>query len=657
MCGVIGFWARRGEAEEAARERLLRIGSTMRSRGPDGAGTFYDPEHAIGLAHRRLSILDLSPAGKQPMESPRGRFVVSFNGEIYNHLELRREAEARLGVIGWRGHSDTESLLAAFDAIGIEQTIERCIGMFALAIWDRLDRKLTLVRDRLGIKPLYVMRLRTGIGFASELQYARVDPDFDREIDPLALSEYFHRGCVPGPLSIYRNARKVEPGTIETFSSPTLESGRLCRYWDPSEIAERSVTRPFTGTESDAIAELDALLFDSVSRRMVADVPVGAFLSGGIDSSTVVAMMTRTGGRVRTYSIGSEDQRYDEGSDAERVAKHLGTEHTALVATPSMAQAVVPRLATMFDEPFADSSQIPTFLVSELARRDVIVALSGDGGDELFGGYNRHLWAPRVWSVLSKMPSCGRIGAAQLLERIRPETLERLARMARLSARVRAPGDKLTKLIGTLSAPSRDALYERLRDQCWHEAPVLARGVSRHQTRAASPHDFSPWMMLRDVQSYLPDDILTKVDRASMAVSLEARVPLLDHRVFAFAWSLPLEWKIHRGVGKHILRRVLAGYVPPALFERPKTGFGIPIGDWIRGPLRSWAEEMLDGAVLERDELLDVRAVKRAWSDHLAGRTDASARLWSVLMFQAWHHAKLPLAEANIAHTAGLSGS
>lgn len=640
MCGVIGFWSHRPEPPERMRELLSKMADTLRTRGPDGEGTYYDATAALGLAHRRLSIIDLSPAGKQPMESPSGRFIASFNGEIYNHLELRKDAEVRLGSIAWRGHSDTESLLASFDAIGIEPTIKRCIGMFALAIWDRENQRLSLVRDRLGIKPLYVMRRRTGIGFASELQYARFDPEFERDIDSAALREYFHRGCVPLPLSIYRHARKIEPGTIETFAKPDFESSRISRYWSASDAALEGLARPFRGTRDDATEELDGLLYDSVSRRMVADVPVGAFLSGGIDSSTVVAMMTRTGGRVRTYSIGSEDARYDEGSDAERVARHLGTEHTALVATPSVAQGVVPRLATMFDEPFADSSQIPTFLVSQLARHDVIVTLSGDGGDELFGGYNRHLWAPRIWSMLSKIPRRGRFGFARQLERISPDDLERVAHATRLERHIRAPGDKLSKLIGALSVPSRDALYERLRDQSWREAPMLDDGASRPSGANAPLHEFAEWMMLRDTQSYLPDDILTKVDRTSMAVSLEARVPLLDHRVFAFAWSLPLEWKIERGVGKAILRKVLARYVPDALFERPKTGFGIPIGDWLRGALRPWAEDMLHPASLRRDPLLDVITIEKTWHDHIARRTDASARMWSVLMYLSWREAK-----------------
>lgn len=636
MCGVIGFWSRRGEAEDVARERLLSMASTLRNRGPDAAGAWYDSGPAIGLAHRRLSIVDLSPAGAQPMTSPSGRYVVSFNGEIYNHREIRSATEARLGTIAWRGHSDTESLLASFDAIGVQPTIERCIGMFAIAVWDREARQLKLVRDRLGIKPLYVMRVRTGIAFASELQYARIDPDFDRTLDPVAMREYFHRGCVPGPLSIYRDARKIEPGTIETFSAPDVDRGTVARYWDAASVALEGLARPFRGSHDEAVERLDSLLHDAVALRMVADVPVGAFLSGGIDSSTVVAMMARTGGRVRTYSIGSEDARYDEGSDAERVAAHLGTEHTALVATSEAARAVVPRLATMFDEPFADSSQIPTFLVSELARRDVTVALSGDGGDELFGGYNRHLWAPRVWSVLSRVPASGRVAMARSLARIRPARLDQITRAARIDRVIRAPGDKLAKLIGTLSVPSRDALYERLRDQCWHDAPMADRRVPRLGVADVRMDDFANRMMLRDLQSYLPDDILTKVDRASMAVSLEARVPLLDHRVVEIAWSLPLQMKIQGGVGKDVVRKVLARYVPPTLFERPKTGFGIPIGDWLRGPLRGWAEDLMDPAAIRCDGVMDAAVVHKAWADHLAGRTDASTRLWSVLMFQAW---------------------
>jgi asparagine synthase (glutamine-hydrolysing) len=655
MCGLTGFWSP-GSIGDDAQELVRRMALTLRERGPDSEGAWLDRPAGIALGHSRLAILDLSAEGHQPMISPSGRYVIVYNGEVYNYRDLRKQLDAVSPGIPWRGGSDTEVMLAAIETWGLESALQRFLGMFAFALWDRERRVLQLVRDRLGIKPLVYGRAGRSLVFGSTLQALRAHPDFDAELDRSALAAYLRFNCVPAPHTIHRDAKKVRPGTIVTFRSSNDE-GRSDAYWSAEQVWTQA--RPFEGDEREAIDTLEATLRDAVRLRMIADVPVGAFLSGGIDSSVVVALMQEESARpVRTYSIGNERADYDEGGSAALVAQHLRTVHTQLIVNSAEALSLIPTLPGMYDEPFADSSQIPTFMVARLARREVAVALSGDGGDELFGGYNRHLWGPRVWRILRAIPSPLRAIIARPVLAQDAETLNR--RLAPLGARlgVRLPGDKLQKLARVLPAYDAEALYAQLQTH-WDSPTRLVLGVDGEAARppaAHTPRDLATRMMLGDLVGYLPDDILTKVDRASMAVSLEARVPLLDHRVVELAARLPLRMKIRHGAGKHILRELLARHVPRSLWERPKMGFGVPLADWLRGPLRPWAEDQLAEARLRREGVLDAVAVRshwRAFADQ--GRGDAH-NLWDILMFQSWHEHTLAstLPQPTTAGTAGV---
>jgi asparagine synthase (glutamine-hydrolysing) len=638
MCGVAGFWLRSAFVEETARAMLGGMTDALRHRGPDDAGTWIDGSAKLALGHRRLSILDLSVEGHQPMTSASGRWVISYNGEIYNFAALRRELEQAGEAPALRGHSDTEVMLACFDAWGLEASVRRFIGMFAFALWDRRDRVLHLVRDRLGIKPLYVGSLPSGVVFGSELKALTAVPDFDREIDRVALAAYVQTSYVPAPLSIYRAARKVKPGTILSLSAASLDEHRETEFWSAVEIARAGLATPFAGDEREAVDELERALKDAIALRMIADVPLGAFLSGGIDSSTVVALMQAQSTQpVRTFSIGNETAYYDEAAAAAKVAEHLGTQHTSIVVTSKHALEVIPRLPEMYDEPFADSSQIPTFLVSELARREVTVALSGDGGDELFGGYNRHVWGPRVWRVIDTIPAALRHAAARGLYGLRPEMWDRVFdTLAPVLPRIRRPGQQVHRLASVLGVDSLAALYDAL-SSYWE--PELVRGGRRLTDRFRLPivlGDAAAEFMLLDLITYLPDDILAKVDRASMAVSLEARVPILDHRVAELAWRLPHKLKVRDGKGKWLLRQLLARYVPDALVERPKMGFIIPVGEWLRGPLRGWAEDLLEPRRLQAAGFFDPAPIEQRLREHLSGARDWGEHLWPILVFEQW---------------------
>lgn len=634
MCGITGFWVSpRFSAEPKA--TLDAMNSALLHRGPDGADAWHDAD--VHLGHRRLAIVDLSPTGVQPMHSSNERFVITFNGEVYNYAEIRRELD-QLGPRRWRGSSDTEVMLEAIVEWGLEGAVKRFIGMFAFALWDTRRRELHLVRDRLGVKPLYWTQTPSGLAFGSELKALRPFPQFERKLDHGVIAGFLRANCVVGSRAIFEGTTRLEPGTIATFKASSA-APVTTRYWDPHDVARRGRAQGFQGTEDDAIAQLDLMLRDAVRLRMVADVPLGAFLSGGVDSSSVVALMQSLSHQpVHTFSIQNETHQYDEGPAARAVARHLNTHHTAFTVTPRDALDVIPQLPTMYDEPFADSSQIPTFLVSKLARRDVTVALSGDGGDELFGGYTRHVWGPRVWAAESWLPNALRERVSHFITARGPDEWDAIFQRGRpFLPETRIAGIRMHKLAAALGALTPEAMHEVLSSH-WlpHDSLMPGAPSSPGASRLLPEDDVAHEFMLRDLTGYLPDDVLTKVDRASMAVSLEAREPLLDHRLVEFAWTLPLEFKVRGSTGKWILRKLLDRYVPRALVSGPKMGFGIPLGDWLRGPLRDWAEALLAPQRLTQDGLFDSAVVQRRWAEHLEGKRPWEFHLWDVLMFQAW---------------------
>jgi asparagine synthase (glutamine-hydrolysing) len=661
MCGFVGFFGRADSDQPCTESVLRRMADAIAERGPDDAGYWSDAEKRIGLGHRRLAIVDLSSAGHQPMSSGSGRYVIVFNGEIYNHLDLRsvlemdrrkHDQEAKYPnriVHQWNGHSDTETLLDGFDVWGIEATVKRANGMFAFAVWDKQTHILTLGRDRLGEKPLYYGWQGHGKNaaflFGSELKALKQHTAFAAEIDRNALCLLMRHSYIPAPHSIYQGIAKLEPGCLLSVSAAEPVPV-VSRYWSATQIAQNGVANPFAGTPKQAVEALEELLKSSVQQQMMADVPLGAFLSGGIDSSTVVALMQAQSARpVKTFTIGFNEEGYNEAVHAKAVAQHLGTDHTELYVTPRQALDVIPQLPELYCEPFGDSSQIPTFLVSQLARQQVTVSLSGDAGDELFGGYNRYVLADKLWKRLSGLPVGGRRLAAQGIRAVSPTTWNAMATPLHTflpqSLRQANLGDKLHKAAGVLGAANVDQLYLGLVSQ-WDDPASVVIGGAEPQTLLTghAPElkglDEIQRMMVLDTVSYLPDDILVKVDRAAMGVSLEGRVPFLDHRVVEFAWQLPQNLKLRDGVGKWVLREVLYRHVPRALIERPKMGFGVPIGDWLRGPLRDWAEALLDEERLMREGYFQPEAIRKKWAEHLSGVRNWQHHLWIVLMFQAW---------------------
>ncbi len=639
MCGIAGFVDNsHATAVETLRCIAGDMADTLYHRGPDDSGVWVDAEAGVALGHRRLSIIDLSAAGRQPMVSADGRLVITYNGEIYNFAELRLELEA--AGVRFSGHSDTEVILEACAAWGVARAVERLIGMFAFALWNRETRSLTLVRDRMGIKPLYWGRFGNLFLFGSELKALRAHPGWTPEIDRDMVAGFLRHNYVSGPRAIYRGIRKLEPGC--TLVHGADGNTEIHRYWDLRKILRAAQADRLEITDDEAIVRLEELLRDAVRRRMVADVPIGAFLSGGIDSSTVVALMQSECGRpVRTFTIGFHESGYDEAKHAKAVAAHLGTEHIELYVEPDHALEIVPRLAERYDEPFSDVSQIPTCLISELTRRHVTVALSGDGGDELFAGYNRYFWADALWSRIGWLPAPLRQAGAIGLKTLPPAVWDGLG--AALPRRLRPPqlGDKVHKLADILTLDGPDALYRRLVSHWQNPDDLVPGGAEPHgilwdEGLAREIPDFMERMRFLDAVTYLPDDILTKVDRASMAVSLEARVPILDHRVVEFVWRLPRRLMMRQGKRKWLLRQLLNRYVPAALVERPKMGFGVPIGVWLRGPLRDWAEDLLSEKCLREEGLLNPAPVRRSWAEHLSGQRNWQYPLWDVLMLQAW---------------------
>ena len=646
MCGIVGVLSAQAQGQLALDAVLPKMRDTLVHRGPDDAGQWIDAEAGIALGHRRLAIVDLSAQGHQPMASASGRFQTVFNGEIYNHQSLR----AGLGEQHWRGHSDTETLLALFERHGIREGLRHLVGMFAIAVWDRQQCVLTLARDRMGEKPLYWSRLADGsFVFGSELRALAAHPQLSREIDRDALAQLLRYNCIPAPHTIYKGVYKLPPACwMELRPGAEPIHGR---YWTLTDIAAEGIAAPLPEDAGAATNELESLLTRSIGEQMLADVPLGAFLSGGVDSSTVVALMAKASARpVRSFCIGFDEGATSEAAHARAVAAHLGTDHTELLLTGADALAVVPDLGRLYDEPFADSSQIPTYLVARMARQHVTVALSGDAGDELFAGYNRHTIAATQWPRLSRLPLGLRRAAAALLQAVPPTGWDHVAALLQAgrpqSRRHADVGDKLHKLARqVLPAADAKALYQALVSH-WASPEALVRGASSIDSDWSRAVDAADWsapaqaMMLADQQGYLPEDILVKVDRAAMAVSLETRAPFLDHRIVEFAWRVPLSMKLREGQSKWLLRQVLYRHVPRELIERPKQGFAVPLDAWLRGPLREWAESLLSAEALQRDGLLDGRVVRRAWQEHLSGRVNRQHQLWSILMFQAWKQAQ-----------------
>lgn len=647
MCGLIGFTRSRGINVHATAQQMCKA---ITHRGPDSEGIWWDETAPLALAHNRLSILDLSPAGHQPMLSACGRFVIAFNGEIYNHLNLRAQLLAEDKAPPWRGHSDTETLLACFAAWGIEQALQATVGMFAIALWDKQEQVLTLARDRMGEKPLYWGWCDEVLLFGSELKALKVHPVFNAEIDRNALTLLLRHCYIPAPYSIYQGIQKLMPGHFVRIplqgDVASSKNAQPTAYWQMNHAVEHGLANPFIGSPEAAVDRLESQLSASIADQMLADVPLGAFLSGGVDSSTIVALMQAQSQRpVRTFTIGFAEDGYNEAAHAKAVAQHLGTDHTELYVRPEDALAVIPRLPSMYCEPFADSSQIPTFLVSQMAKQHVTVALSGDGGDELFAGYNRYLAARKVWGPVQRMPGFVRHAAAGLLRALPPSTWDKVFTTAKpiLPKRLQLsiPGEKARKLADVLSLSDGHAFYRQLTSHWTAPANVVINATEppiliTEPTAWPKTDSLEHAMMAIDAQTYMADDILTKVDRAAMATSLETRVPMLDHRVVELAWQMPLDYKIRDGQGKWLLRQVLYRHVPKELIERPKMGFGIPLDSWLRGPLRDWAEALLDEQRLRQEGYFYPKPIRKMWLEHLSGKHSWQYHLWNVLMFQAW---------------------
>jgi asparagine synthase (glutamine-hydrolysing) len=668
MCGIAGFWSSAGHPGGKLVEVAERMALAIAHRGPDDAGTWADEREGIALGFRRLSIVDLSPAGHQPMSSAQGRFVIVFNGEIYNHASLRVELEAAGGAPAWRGLSDTEVLLAAIEHWGVQAALCKTVGMFAIALWDRRERTLHLARDRFGEKPLYYGWVGEGAArtfvFGSELKALRVFPGFANRVCRDALAQYMRFMYVPAPRSIYQGIFKLEPGCMLSIRTappavapsapvrpPQVYDNATCtRWWSLADVVQAGAGKQITD-EVEAVNTLEQRLAEAVRLQSLADVPLGAFLSGGVDSSTIVALMQQqTSQPVRTFTVGFEEVGFDESPYARAVAKQLGTDHTEIFVAAAQAQAVIAKLPTIYDEPFADSSQVSTHVVCAAARSHVTVALSGDGGDEMFGGYNRYFWGPEIWSRVNWLPHPVRQAMGAAILAVPQGGWDALAKpvTSMLGPRrgVVRLGEKAHKLAASMGVVrNADDLYLSLVSEWQDPANVVVGESERVRTAPSALSDAVPGtgvqqaslrMMYRDSMTYLPDDILCKVDRAAMAVSLETRVPFLDHRVAELAWQLPLSMRIRGHQGKWALRQVLDRHVPRELIDRPKAGFALPLGQWLRGPLRQWAESLLAQSRIEDEGYFHPEPIRRKWAEHLRGARVHTASLWAVLMFQAW---------------------
>lgn len=638
MCGIAGFMA---PDTDLARSEMHVIAQRMERaiahRGPDMADIWQDPDVRLALAHRRLSIIDLSPLGAQPMTSHSGRYVIVYNGEFYNYQTIARELES--AGVSFKGRSDTEVFLCAIEQWGLNRALQKISGMFAFVLWDRQQKELHFARDRAGKKPLYVGWTNAGknaqLVFGSELKALRAHDGFEAHLNEEAAAQYMRRGWIEAPSCIYKNVWMLRPAHRMTISLERFEPGRDLRadmqpYWHPLEIAERGRMAPAL-SEHEALEQFDEVFRECVAQRMISDVPLGAFLSGGIDSSAVVAMMQSISTRpVKTYTIGFDEAGFNEADHARAIAAHLGTEHHEHTLSAREALEIIPQLPDMFDEPFADISAIPTYLVSKFARQSVTVALSGDGGDEMLGGYSRHIQGPRIARRMALMPKIIRAPVASILRAVPA------SRWNSLMPSQPQFGNKIHKAAEIFSLSSEEEIYQRLLSQC-DVPPILKAGIEVALPAISNQFSFAERMMLWDFLTYLPGDILTKVDRATMATSLEARAPLLDQRIFETVWRMPMDVKLRGGIGKYLLREFLARRVPRELFERPKQGFNMPVGDWLRGPLRDWAENLLSASALDKSGLLDAAAITKIWQDHQKGRGNHGVHLWSILMFQAWH--------------------
>lgn len=656
MCGIAGYL---GPAMADPPRSLEIMTAAISHRGPDASGHWYAParqrgDAEIGLGHRRLSILDLSESGAQPMTSENGRHTIAFNGEIYNFLDMRAELDARGAAPAWRGRSDTEVLLAWIVAFGVDSALNRVDGMFAFALWSHETGELILARDAFGEKPLYWGLVGRHLLFGSELRALTAMPGFDAALDYNALGDFFKYSYIPAPLTIWQGIAKLEAGqmvriTPDHIANRTLPSPVL--WWDPVTEMLLAAETPFAGTEADAAIEADRLLLESVRRRLVSDVPLGAFLSGGVDSSMTTALMTEVAsGSVKTFSIGVAEQGYDESASAAAIANYLGTDHHELILTPAEVQAAIPTIAHIHDEPFADSSQVPTYLVSRMARSEVTVVLSGDGGDEIFGGYNRYFHAPRIWNRFGGWPTSARSSVASILGAMPMGAIScataLLGPLAPRELKAGRAAEKIQKLARILNAVDETAFHDRLLTTANTPASLLASHAEfsvlpeRLDPRAAHL-DLASRAMLLDTRNFLPDDVLTKVDRASMAVSLECRTPYLERDLFRFSWSLPLSWRCSGNEGKKVLKQALYSRIPQKLLDRPKSGFAIPLGRWLQGDMRDWAEATLSESALKQTGLLNVDNIRDRWNEHLSGRCDHETLLWNVLAFQAWQEKEL----------------
>lgn len=633
MCGIAGSVHFNTVLGATVANAVGKMAEKLLHRGPDSGGLWSDESFGIALAHRRLAILDLSPAGHQPMMSESGRYVLVFNGEIYNHLDIRNELQSSNVAINWRGHSDTETLLASVERWGFETALKKVLGMFALALWDRQTRILFLARDRMGEKPLYYGWQRGDFVFASECKALRAHPSFEGEIDRQALTLFFRYNCIPAPLSIYQGINKLSPGAYlkVSFQSRSEKKIELHQYWSMQDVVLSGKRDRFPGDETESVSSLEGLLRSAVKQQMISDVPLGAFLSGGVDSSTVVALMqAQSKTAIKTFTIGFHEDEFNEAEQAKLVAKHLKTDHTEMYVRPKEAMGVIPKLPTIYDEPFSDSSQIPTFLISQLTKKHVTVSLSGDGGDELFGGYNRYLGTQNWWGKLRATPTILRTALSRASASVSPAFWDKFSP---------GLGNRMQKIEGVLKAKDANDLYSFFTSHWASPETVVINGRDNNSSASKMNIDLEniiERMMYMDMVSYLPNDILVKVDRAAMAVSLETRVPFLDHRIVEFSWRLPLNMKIRDGQTKWLLRQVLYRYIPKEIIDRPKKGFAVPLDRWLRGPLRDWAEGLLDNNRLGQEGYLHPSPIRKAWEEHLSGRRNRAQQLWDVLMFQAW---------------------